>query len=138
MPHGIKSKTKRKISGKKSDLSQFIRIQIVALIIYILIFLLYGFICLKVDLNSDHTFIVAISMFFISSFLVGFISCTKIRQKGLVSGVLYAVPMNSISILISLVMNGFKPDLRAAIIIAVMLVSSASGGIISVNTKVRK
>lgn len=138
MPLKSRTNSKKKKSTKNAELSGFIRIQIYALIIYFVMFFAFSLVCLATDLSKDYTYYVSLALFSVSSFLVGFISGTKIRQNGLVTGVLHALPMNLLLLVTSLVFNGFKADYSALISAVVMILASAVGGIVSVNIKVRK
>ncbi len=138
MPLKSKSNKRKRNPSKNNELSEFIRIQIYALIIYLIMFFLFSTICLLIDLSKNNTYYMSLIMLTISSFAVGFLSGVKIRQNGLVTGVLYALPINLLFLIISFIFNGFKGDFSALITAAVMIVASAVGGIISVNMKVRK
>ena len=71
----------------------FLQIELFSIITYIVLFLLGSVIALNADLPSKYDYISALIIFAISSFITGFIAGIKLRQNGLLAGILYSLPM---------------------------------------------
>lgn len=89
------------------------------------------------DLSKEYIYYVSLVIFCIAPFLVGFISGVKIRKNGLLVGAIHALPIGLLFVILSAIINGFQIDLRTLITIAIMILSSAIGGIVSVNIKLK-
>ena len=135
-----KTKPVRKNKSKIENVAMntFIKVQIFALISYALIFIIGSFIALAADLPRKYEYIYSLGMFAVSSLSVGFYSGLKLRQNGLVSGVIYSLPLNLIIILISLIINEFTIGMNLIITSAVLLLSAGIGGILAVNKRLRR
>ena len=132
-----KPKTK-KTRVENSAINTFINVQIIAVILYIIIFITTSAVGLVADLSNNFDFIFTLISFAFCSFTTGFYAGLKIRQNGIASGIIYALPMNVIVILISLVFADFEVDYILAVTVAILLISSAVGGILAVNKRRRR
>ena len=133
----IKPKSK-KSNADNSTVSTFINVQIFSLITYISVFLIFSFIALAADLSRKYDYLFSVIIFVICSFLTGFYSGNKLRQNGLLTGVVYSLPMNTLTLLISLIFSDFKADSSIIITVLLLVVSSAVGGILAVNKRHRR
>lgn len=115
----------------------FIKTQILAVIIYPGIFMAISIASLSADLPKKYMFYVTVLSFAAGSFICATFAGNKLHKNGMVTGLLFCLPFNTIVILISAIANSFKVDLTAAVAYFILIVSSMLGGIISVNTKTR-
>lgn len=135
----LKPKTKKgRIESNNTVISTFINIQIFSLISYLIVFLIFSFAALMADLPQKYDFYFSLIIFLICSFVTGFYAGIKIRQNGLLVGVIYSLPMNALVLIISLIFADFKVDFTLFITAAVLLLSSAAGGIVAVNKRHRR
>lgn len=133
-----KAKSKRSNLQISSEKDAFIKTLIFSVICYVLIYLLACICGLMFDINKSYDFYVSLISFAVSSFAAGFFAGCKLRKNGLITGLLYALPANIIVIIITLLSVSFKPDLNLLITAAVLLASSAVGGIAAVNKRHRR
>ena len=133
----IKPKS-RKTRADNSTVSTFINVQIFSLITYIVVFLIFSFVALAADLSRKYDYMFSVIIFVICSFLTGFYAGNKQRQNGLLTGVVYSLPMNTLTLLISLIFSDFKADSSIIITVLFLVVSSAVGGILAVNKRHRR
>ncbi len=125
---------KREITVKNT----FVTVQVYAVICYVAFFLIGAFIALAVDLPSKYDYIYSLSLFAVSSLLTGFFAGMKLREKGLVVGVLYTLPLNAIITLISLVFSDFSVGINFAVTVTVLVISGSIGGILAVNKRLSR
>lgn len=133
----IKPKS-RKTRADNSTVSTFINVQIFSLITYIVVFLIFSFVALAADLSRKYDYLFSVIIFVICSFLTGFYAGNKQRQNGLLTGVVYSLPMNTLTLLISLIFSDFNADYSIIITALLLVVSSAVGGILAVNKRHRR
>lgn len=133
----IKPKS-RKTRSDNSTVSTFINVQIFSLITYIVVFLIFSFVALAADLSRKYDYLFSVIIFVICSFLTGFYAGNKQRQNGLLTGVVYSLPMNTLTLLISLIFSDFNADYSIIITALLLVVSSAVGGILAVNKRHRR
>lgn len=133
----IKPKS-RKTRADNSTVSTFINVQLCSLITYISVFTIFSFIALAADLSRKYDYLFSVIIFVICSFLTGFYAGNKQRQNGLLTGVVYSLPMNTLTLLISLIFSDFKADSSIIITALLLVVSSAVGGILAVNKRHRR
>lgn len=133
----IKPKS-RKTRADNSTVSTFINVQIFSLITYIVVFLIFSFVALAADLSRKYDYMFSVIIFVICSFLTGFYAGNKQRQNGLLTGIVYSLPMNTLTLLISLIFSDFKADSSIIITVLLLVVSSAVGGILAVNKRHRR
>ena len=133
----IKPKS-RKTRADNSTVSTFINVQIFSLITYISVFLIFSFIALAADLSRKYDYMFSVIIFVICSFFTGFYAGNKQRQNGLLTGIVYSLPMNTLTLLISLIFSDFNADYSIIITALLLVVSSAVGGILAVNKRHRR
>ena len=133
----IKPKSK-KSKADNSTVSAFINVQLCSLITYIVVFLIFSFVALAADLSRKYDYLFSVIIFVICSFLTGFYAGNKQRQNGLLTGIVYSLPMNTLTLLISLIFSDFKADSSIIITALLLVVSSAVGGILAVNKRHRR
>ena len=133
----IKPKS-RKTRADNSTVSTFINVQIFSLITYIVVFLIFSFVALAADLSRKYDYLFSVIIFVICSFLTGFYAGNKQRQNGLLTGIVYSLPMNTLTLLISLIFSDFKADYSIIITALLLVISSAVGGILAVNKRHRR
>ncbi|MCM1363617.1 MAG: TIGR04086 family membrane protein [Faecalibacterium sp.] len=129
-----KPRTEKNISDKTKV---FIKTQILALIVYLLFFLIASIILFSTEIDKSKSFYAAISAFAAAAFICGYFSGYKIHKKGLYVGLLFCLPMNVIITMVSLIVNSFKVDLTTTISFVILIVCSMLGGVLSVNTKLK-
>lgn len=135
------SKSKPGNRNRKSEnavINTFIKVQIFGLIIYTLLFLLSGFISMSADLKQSYDTIVSLGTFSLCSFFTALFAGLKIREKGLLVGVIYTLPLNTLTMLISLIFTDFKVDYKLLLTAVFLVLSAALGGITAVNLRLRR
>ena len=95
-------------------------------------------IALILDIKHENYYIFSITALALGSFASGFVSTRKIRRKGMLNGIIYALPSNLIFTFISVILNSFSIDYNIIFTFILVVVSSAAGGITSVNIRSRK
>ena len=132
MSKSVKRKNgRKKQKGKREDIILFILPFIISLV-FILILSIVGII---IDLQKALNFSVITAIFSASMFLTSFVSASKKREKGLVTGIIYNLPSILVLEFISLTLNGFSVDFNFLLSFVTMIISSALGGITGVNKK---
>lgn len=135
-----KSKPNRAVRNKSenSQLKVFLQIQLFAIVIYVLFFIAGSLISLTADISLKYDYIVTLVLFSASSFLVGFFTGVKLRQNGLIMGIIYSLPLNVIFIVISLILNDFALSFNMLISLLVLTTFSGIGGVLAVNKRLRR
>ncbi len=133
----LKPKSK-KTRSENTAISTFVNVQIFAIISYIVVFLVFSYIALIADLPQKYDFYFSLIIFAISSFLTGFFAGIKNRQNGLLTGITYSLPMNTLTLIISLIFADFKADISVIITAVLLVLSSAIGGVLAVNKRHRR
>ncbi len=133
----LKPKSK-KSRAENTAVSTFINVQIFSVICYITVFLIFSFIALIADLPQKYDYYFSLFIFLICSFVTGFYAGNKIRQNGLLTGIIYSLPINTLTLLISLIFADFKVNASILITIALLVISSAAGGVLAVNKRHRR
>ena len=131
------NRNKRAIKDN-SQLNSFLYVQIFSFIAYIVLFFLGCFIALKADIPRKYDYIVSLIIFAVASFLTGYFAGIKLRKNGLLFGVIYALPMNIVIIIISLILGGFTFGINLIITAIVLIAVSGIGGILAVNKRIRR
>lgn len=132
------SKSKRNNDSKQSNNKiVFFKTQALIVIINLIVLMLISVIAYCSSINRCWYFYIAISAFSITSFIGGYYSGYKIHENGMVTGLLFCLPLNIIISLISLTVNSFKADITFFISLAILLICSMLGGILSVNTRMK-
>ncbi len=128
------NKTTRKKSENKKSNELVMLFQ--SIIIQLMVFVVGAVVTLILDVNSESFLIIASTTLAVGSFISGFAISRKKRSNGLLNGVIYSLPI-LIFPLISLFFNKFKVDFNILINVFIILLFSASGGIVSVNIRKR-
>ena len=129
---------KRKRNSNTGEKNEFIKSLLIAGLIYLSMFVFFSFIGLFADISIKNIYYLSLIQFSVSSFITGFISALKKRKNGLVCGIIGALPLNVSVLILSLVINSFSIDLRMLVSFLILIISSAAGGVISVNTRLKK
>ena len=119
-------------------INTFIRIQLTGLSAYVLIFTLFCIIGLSADIKRSYDMILSLAAFSLGSFLTALTAGLKIREKGLLVGAIYTLPLNTLVILISLFFCNFAVDFRLLITVLILILSGAIGGVTGVNFRFRR
>lgn len=133
----MENKIKRK-KNANSDTRKLIKTEVLLFAIYLFGFIISSLVALIYDLSADLCFPVCLAVLGICSFTGGFIVGIKKRKNGLVNGIVFLIPINSLIILISLFLCSFNPDLNIIISFSALILASAAGGICGVNSKVKR
>lgn len=133
--------TKRRRNSKtdKNDkLYAVARKELIGAVIYTFIFTLCSLAAVLADSDKDKVYYLSVASFGVASFIFAYISVLKERKNGLLYGILYTLPLNLAIIFVSLILCSFKADLHLLISAAVLLITSALGGILSVNSRIKR
>lgn len=135
-----KTKPNKKVRTKNENTfsGTFIKVQIFAVICYTSVFIAGSFLALSIDLPDKYDYVYSLVLLTLCSFLTGFYAGLKLRENGLLVGILYALPMNVLTILISAVLCDFDIGLNTIISAVVLIVASGIGGIFAVNKRIRR
>ncbi|MDD6011333.1 MAG: TIGR04086 family membrane protein [Oscillospiraceae bacterium] len=136
-----KTAGKNKSAERKGDrqiLKIFAFCQIFALIVYLLLFMGAAYISIAADLGRKYDFILSCGALCLAAFATAYFSGRKLKEKGLIVGLLFTLPMNVLFLLISLLINNFSVSLHLPIITAALLAAGALGGISAVNKKQKR
>lgn len=129
------SKVKNRQTSNKT--SKTFKNSIIRAMVCFIMLLLFSIICTYFDVPIEYMSLTAMIYISSCSFISGFITGLKERKNGLTSGVLQALPMNALLIVISLAINGFKPDFSLVVMFFSGILMSATGGVISVNLRLK-
>lgn len=126
---------KKSVSNKKkvNYIPDFVVLLIYDLIIKCSVLLISASVIFAFDISSDY--FLFIILFGLGNLLIGYIVGKKKKKKGLIFAVLYTLPTNLLIVLISTFINDFNVDYIIFITFIILVISSATGGIISVNLK---
>ena len=133
----VKPKSK-KTRTENTYLNTFLNVQIFDAIVYLLLFLISSSIALLIDLPHKNDYIFTLITFSLCSFISAFYSGIKMKHNGLAVGIVFTLPMNGITMLISFIISDFKADYMFVVSVAVLIVTSAIGGILAVNKRRRR
>ncbi len=128
----------KKPRTENTYLNTFLNVQIFDAIVYLLLFFISSSIALLIDLPHKNDYIFVLITFALCSFVSAFYSGIKMKHNGLAVGIVFTLPMNIITMLISFIMSDFKVDYIFVISAAVLIVTSAIGGILAVNKRRRR
>ena len=135
-----KSKPNRAVRNKieNSQLKVFLQIQLFAIVIYLIFFLMGSVIALTADVSGKYDYIISLVLFAISSFAIGFFTGIKLRQNGLLMGIVYSLPINILVLIVSLILNDFIFSFNILITLAVLIAFAGVGGVLAVNKRLRR
>lgn len=130
-----KPRRTKRAEGLSLPVQTFIKTQIIAAILYFGLFFAVSIVALSSDLPKEYMFYACILSFAAGSFVCAFFAAGKLHKNGMVTGLLFCLPFNTLVIIISLIVNSFKIDLTAAVAYFILVVTSMLGGIVAVNRK---
>lgn len=131
----LKVSRKRKNLSENTTIDIFIKVQIFAVLIYLLFFLLFSMISLFADISMKYDYMFSILCFALGSFTSGFYVGYKLKQNGLLAGIIYTAPINTLIILVSMLFSDFSVDYTMIITVVILVASAALGGVVSVNRR---
>lgn len=125
-----KRKSKHKTALKGNDgLGFTIKIQLIFLLIYTVVFILIGFFTLMLNIEKQELFYVSIISFAVCSFTCGYIIAYIKKNNYLIRGLFFTLPMNLLITFISALTNSFKIDLTILFSFIILIISGMLGGI---------
>ena len=130
-----KPTSRNKIKKSESKLKSDLILILACLLIQSVIFVSVSVVSLAMNVEVQLIFPVALVVFSLASAASAFYAGRKIRHNGLIYGILYTLPANITYLLVSLIFNGFKVDYAVILSAALLVASSACGGIFSVNIR---
>lgn len=130
------SKTKNS-SASKNGRRSYLKLQLINLGVYAVLFMLLCLIAVSTDIKKEHTLYAALIYIGIASFVSGFIFGLKERKNGILCGIFGSLPLNIVLIFASLISNGFSIDLNILYSLLTGLMCGVIGGIVSVNIRLR-
>ena len=133
----IKNRRKNKSSNLNTTYV-YLKAQLIFLLMYSAVFVIISLICLTADINKSYDYYISLALFSCSSFIAGYYGGFLQKSKGLFAGILYALPLNIILLLISLIITHLKTDMNIFITAVILVVFSGIGGILSVNKRRRR
>jgi len=101
-------------------------------------------VCLRLDVAQGRMGLIAIPLAGFAAFAAGYFNVRPVRRQGLAFGMLAAVALYLLVLVAALVVSGGAPGLNAVLLLPVMLLCGAAGGIVAANrvsqrsTKTRK
>ncbi|MBR6567374.1 MAG: TIGR04086 family membrane protein [Clostridia bacterium] len=128
---------RKRNNTKSTKLHSFIKLQIINILVSLVIFSGFTMIAVVCDIKSDSMFVYSLVFIGIVSFVCGALAGIKERKKGIICGIISALPLNAAFIIVSLIMNSFKPDLCIIITFLTATILSAVGGIVAVNIRLK-
>lgn len=134
----LRHNKRRKTFSDNETVDIFIKTQIMAIIICFAVFIIFSFVALLSDLPTKFDFVFALISFIITSFTVGFYVGRKLKQKGMIAGVIYSLPINTLVVLVSLIFSDFNADGNLFITVCSLIVSAGIGGIVAVNSRLKR
>ncbi len=136
------NKIKSDIKNRNKQLNKNSKKIIISFAVLLFIYFITSFsICLLmygIELPQVSIYYIVLISMIVSSFAGGFVSGKVHMKNGLVNGLLYNLPFVLLFLIISLILNNFEIDYKGAISLFSMLLSSAGGGIFSVNSSRKK
>lgn len=131
----FKPRRKKNTISDNETIDTFVKVQIFAVIVYLILFLLFCTVALVADLSSKYDLVCSLFSFSAGSLIVGFFTGNKLKQNGLIAGMIYSAPINSLVVLVALLYSDFAVDLNIVITVATLIVSAAIGGVVAVNRR---
>lgn len=127
--------SKKKTNKTESRQTEFIMLVFSAFAVETVAFLFFCIMALIFDIKSGNYYTLCIAALSVGSAVSGFISGRKTKKRGLVNGIIYTLPANCFFVLVSLLLNKFRPDYIMAVTFVFVVIFSAVGGILSVNVR---
>lgn len=130
-----KTRRAKRAEALSLPVQTFIKTQLLAAILYSGLFFAVSVVALSVDLPECYMFYACVLSLSAGSFVCAFYAAGKLHKNGMVTGLLFCLPFNTLVIIISLAVNSFKIDLSAAVAYFILVVTSMLSGIVAVNRK---
>ena len=127
----------RKKVRRKTEYKSYLKPFLLFFTLTIILFLIFSVIGYVSDVNVERIYIISLSFICTLSFAIGFISGYRKRKNGMFYGILSALPINVLFIIASLIINKLHFDLNIFYTLFTGLLASATGGIISVNIRLK-
>lgn len=124
--------------NKNNKINTKLSLVIYAFVSEILFFTAVCILALVLDIKDGSYYIFSLAAVSAGSAASGFITARIIKHKGMLNGIIYALPSNIIFTLISAASNSFRVDYNILISFALLVICSAAGGVASVNIRSRK
>ena len=136
----MKKKSKKRNQNSSSANKKFMpKVYLIssvkALIVYALFLLITAFLCYKINISADKYFYIMLIISAISSLISGFIYVSKMREKGILNGILAGIPCTVLMLILVLLYNNAVLTVTTAIAALVMILSAGVGGTLSVNLR---
>ena len=128
---------RRNNNSKNVKLHSYIKMQIINVIVFFVIFMITALVCVATDIGVNSMLYISAAFIGISSFISGVIAGMKERKKGIICGIINVLPLNMILLIISLALNSFKADISLLIIFLAGIIAAATGGIVAVNIRIK-
>lgn len=132
------SKRKSEISLPVKNVLSFFISTLLGTISSLLVSILFSFILSNSSEISDYSFVYLIFSFIVGGFVCGFSGSSMLLFKGLVSGLICCVPYTIFMYIMMFIFSHGKLNPYSFLLVFVMIISSAIGGITSANIKRRK
>ncbi len=130
--------SKRKnLNSKDIRIKNFMKMQIINIAAYLTVFVVLVLISLGCDVGTDSMLYISIAFIGVSSFISGCIAGFRERRKGIICGIVNVLPLNILIFAFSLIFNSFKADISILITFLTGILTSATGGIVAVNIRLR-
>lgn len=134
-----KTKTKRPNDNESSGMNRVIISSITGTAIFFALISLFSVLAIKSDIFSQSMYMPSgLLSAALSSYLCGFIAVRPVRKKGAATGALSGLIQALICAAAVFFINENKSGVGIFILMAVIIVFSALGGISAVNLKVKK
>lgn len=129
---------KKKAAGQNRPHALVIRVLTgfaVGMIFLLLLLAIFAWIIVKSDLNGASVYLLGLLAGGIASFVAGFFVTRPFHRKGLPFGVLAALPLIAAVSAMALIANRGSAGVHFYILVAVMLLCGALGGICAANLR---
>ncbi len=126
------------VKQKSQSIKKIILTLISLFTVYLITSLAFSVLIFTVELPQNSLYYIVIIGMILSFFSGGFISGKIHKKNGLINGILFNLPFMLLFVIISLTLNSLEFDYKAVITVLSVLLSSAVGGIFSVNSQKKK
>lgn len=132
----VKSKKKlNKDAEKYKILKEMLFLTFRSITVFILMILLTAFICYITDIEYDKYSLIMILSATLSSFVSGFFYSRRMKQKGILHGMLSSLPIAFITVIITLIISDSQLSVMLPIAVASIILSGAISGSFGVNSR---
>lgn len=134
----MKKSLKKANNGKtqnKSELKKYIFTALESLILFIILLMVLTFICYKLDVDSKYHYFVILAACLVSCFFGGISMQKKLQKRGIVCGLIGALPVCVVSCIGSMIIGNFNIGIKTVAAITLMLLSGVIAGVFAVNMR---